>query len=191
MGVHIDAACATTATGGLMAAQAIASGTIDTALVLGVEATGNRPSGPEPVRARGHRQRHDVALDRLLRQPGLRRAAGLRDLLDLQRDRRAGLHAQVRRLVRGVRPFDVRALPHPSLPRQPDRARDDPGDARGRGHRGSGSPTRGRCGRRPRSTRSCRGPPGCAAWSRLPTVPQRWSSCAPIWPRGCRPSRST
>jgi acetyl-CoA C-acetyltransferase len=47
-GVHIDAACATTATGVGMAAQAIASGTIDTALVIGVEATGNRPKGLSP-----------------------------------------------------------------------------------------------------------------------------------------------
>lgn len=48
MGVHIDAACATTATGVCLAAQAIASGTIDTALVVGVEATGNRPLGTSP-----------------------------------------------------------------------------------------------------------------------------------------------
>lgn len=48
MGVHIDAACATTATGVCLAAQAIASGTIDTALVVGVEATGNRPQGLSP-----------------------------------------------------------------------------------------------------------------------------------------------
>lgn len=47
-GVHIDAACATTATGVMMAAQAIASGTIDTALVVGVEATGNRPKDLSP-----------------------------------------------------------------------------------------------------------------------------------------------
>lgn len=48
MGVHIDAACATTATGVMLAAQAIASGTIDSALVVGVEATGNRPAGLSP-----------------------------------------------------------------------------------------------------------------------------------------------
>src|SRR5664279_2713576 len=53
-GVHIDAACATTATGVMMAAQAIASGTIDTALVVGVEATGSRPLGLSPY------QREDI-----------------------------------------------------------------------------------------------------------------------------------
>src|SRR5664279_1449975 len=48
MGVHIDAACTTTTVGVQLAAQAIASGTIDTALVLGVEATGNAPKGLSP-----------------------------------------------------------------------------------------------------------------------------------------------
>lgn len=47
-GVHIDAACSTTNVGITLAAQAIASGTVDTALVLGVEATRNQPKGHSP-----------------------------------------------------------------------------------------------------------------------------------------------
>src|SRR5205085_2826855 len=47
-GVHIDAACATTNVGMALAAEAIASGAIDTALVLGVEATRNHPKGYSP-----------------------------------------------------------------------------------------------------------------------------------------------
>lgn len=47
-GVHIDAACSTTNVGVTLAAQAIASGTVDTALVVGVEATRNRPKGHSP-----------------------------------------------------------------------------------------------------------------------------------------------
>lgn len=47
-GVHIDAACSTTNVGVTLAAQAIASGAVDTALVLGVEATRNQPKGNSP-----------------------------------------------------------------------------------------------------------------------------------------------
>jgi acetyl-CoA C-acetyltransferase len=47
-GVHIDAACSTTNVGVTLAAQAIASGTVDRALVLGVEATRNQPKGYSP-----------------------------------------------------------------------------------------------------------------------------------------------
>ena len=47
-GVHIDAACSTTNVGVTLAAQAIASGTVDTALVVGVEATRNQPKGNSP-----------------------------------------------------------------------------------------------------------------------------------------------
>lgn len=47
-GVHIDAACSTTNVGVTLAAQAIASGNVETALVVGVEATRNRPKGHSP-----------------------------------------------------------------------------------------------------------------------------------------------
>ncbi len=47
-GVHIDAACSTTNVGVTLAAQAIASGAVDTALVVGVEATRNQPKGHSP-----------------------------------------------------------------------------------------------------------------------------------------------
>ncbi|MFZ5439353.1 MAG: thiolase family protein [Myxococcota bacterium] len=47
-GVHIDAACSTTNVGVTLAAQAIASGAAKSALVLGVEATRNRPKGHSP-----------------------------------------------------------------------------------------------------------------------------------------------
>jgi acetyl-CoA C-acetyltransferase len=47
-GVHIDAACSTTNVGVTLAAQAIASGNVDSALVVGVEATRNRPKGHSP-----------------------------------------------------------------------------------------------------------------------------------------------
>lgn len=52
-GVHIDAACSTTNVGVTLAAQAIASGTIDSALVLGVEATRNQPKGYSPYEREG------------------------------------------------------------------------------------------------------------------------------------------
>lgn len=47
-GVHIDAACSTTNVGVAMAAEAIASGAVDSALVIGVEATRNQPKGLSP-----------------------------------------------------------------------------------------------------------------------------------------------
>jgi acetyl-CoA C-acetyltransferase len=47
-GVHIDAACSTTNVGVTLAAQAIASGAVDSALVVGVEATRNQPKGLSP-----------------------------------------------------------------------------------------------------------------------------------------------
>lgn len=47
-GVHIDAACSTTNVGVTLAAQAIASGNAETALVVGVEATRNQPKGHSP-----------------------------------------------------------------------------------------------------------------------------------------------
>lgn len=47
-GVHIDAACSTTNVGITLAAQAIASGNAEVALVVGVEATRNRPKGHSP-----------------------------------------------------------------------------------------------------------------------------------------------
>ncbi|HVV83920.1 MAG TPA: thiolase family protein [Kofleriaceae bacterium] len=47
-GVHIDAACSTTNVGVTLAAEAIASGAVDSALVLGVEATRNQPKGLSP-----------------------------------------------------------------------------------------------------------------------------------------------
>lgn len=47
-GVHIDAACSTTNVGVTLAAQAIASGVVDSALVVGVEATRNHPKGLSP-----------------------------------------------------------------------------------------------------------------------------------------------
>lgn len=47
-GVHIDAACSTTNIGVALAAEAIASGAIDSALVVGVEATRNQPKGYSP-----------------------------------------------------------------------------------------------------------------------------------------------
>jgi len=49
-GVHIDCACTTTTVGVSMAAQAIASGTVDTALVVGFEATGDAPDGLSPYK---------------------------------------------------------------------------------------------------------------------------------------------
>jgi acetyl-CoA C-acetyltransferase len=47
-GVHIDAACSTTNVGVALAAEAIASGAIDSALVVGLEATRNQPKGYSP-----------------------------------------------------------------------------------------------------------------------------------------------
>ncbi|MFO0748779.1 MAG: thiolase family protein [Myxococcota bacterium] len=47
-GVHIDAACSTTNVGVTLAAQAIASGAVESALVVGVEATRNQPKGLSP-----------------------------------------------------------------------------------------------------------------------------------------------
>lgn len=47
-GVHIDAACSTTNVGVALAAEAIASGAIDSALIVGLEATRNQPDGLSP-----------------------------------------------------------------------------------------------------------------------------------------------
>lgn len=47
-GVHFDAACSTTNVGLALAAQAIASGAVDAALVVGLEATRNQPKGYSP-----------------------------------------------------------------------------------------------------------------------------------------------
>jgi len=47
-GVHIDAACSTTNVGLALATQAIASGAVDAALVVGLEATRNQPKGYSP-----------------------------------------------------------------------------------------------------------------------------------------------
>ncbi len=58
-GVHIDAACSTTNVGVTLAAEAIASGAIDTALVLGVEATRNQPKGYSPY------QREPIPTDKM------------------------------------------------------------------------------------------------------------------------------
>ena len=56
-GVHIDAACSTTNVGVSMAAQAIASGAVDSALVVGLEATQNHPKGLSPF------EREEIASD--------------------------------------------------------------------------------------------------------------------------------